>query len=751
MRDRRDTLSPLAVVVAAALPLVCGQPASAQGTDSRAEAEYPVDVETAPRPVGRAFEATTPIEVDGRLDEAAWDAAEPMNNFIQSVPDAGWPATEQTVVRVLYDDEKLYIGALCHHSRPEDLVVKTLEWEIPGLSSHEIDVFNVYLDPFLDRRNSYTWIINPGGAYRDGQTFDDSRNLDYGWDGIAEVRTRVHEEGWTVEMAIPWTTLSFDPTREEQVWGLNFFRRAKFKLEDSFWAPMDRRERGHKMSRAGTLVGLPDVEPGSNLSLRPYALAGRATGPAVPEGDRGGDFDVGGDLKFGITPRLTLDLTYNTDFSHVEVDQQRVNLTRFPLFFPEQRDFFVENSGTFRFGDLTERNYRTGSSLRQFTLFHSRRIGLSDGRPVPILGGGRLTGEVGGFDVGALNVQTEDYRSLPAENFSVLRVRRNVFAASDVGAMFTNVQTTGADGAGSHNRAYGVDANITLFDNLIINSYLAHTDATGIDGDATAGRVNVGWRDRLWDVGGFFRRIGEAFDPGIGFVRRRGIRHFYGTVGAHPRPDVSWLLDVNPYVEGHHVTTLEGDLETRTATAGFGVSFQDGGTLELEASDRFERVFVPFSVSSEVTVEAGEYDFREASAVYTTNRGRSVSGSVEISGGGYFGGTRRTVSAEVIWEPSGHFNLDASITRNDLDVGGVSTSADVFGGRVRASYSTRLSGSGWVQYNAATDELVTSARLTFIYSPLSNFYLVFTDRRGGDPFDLRDRFLSAKLTRYIQF
>ncbi|HSR41710.1 MAG TPA: hypothetical protein VLL48_06055, partial [Longimicrobiales bacterium] len=183
----RDRILPLATVVAAVLPLLGAPAASAQGPAARAEADYPIDPETAPRPVGRAFEATTPIEVDGRLDEAGWDVAEPMNNFIQSVPDAGWPATEQTVVRVLYDDEKLYIGALCHHSRPEDLVVKTLEWEIPGLSSHEIDVFNVYLDPFLDRRNSYTWIINPGGAYRDGQTFDDSRNLDYGWDGIVEL------------------------------------------------------------------------------------------------------------------------------------------------------------------------------------------------------------------------------------------------------------------------------------------------------------------------------------------------------------------------------------------------------------------------------------------------------------------------------------------------------------------------------------------------------------------------------------
>ena len=711
-----------------------------------------IDPEAAPRPEGQAFRATGPITIDGRLDEAAWFEAQPMDHFVQSVPEAGYPATEPTAVRILYDDKMLYIGAMCYESHPERLVSKTLEWDLPGISTHEIDALNVYLDTFLDRRNAFMFIVNPAGAYRDGQAFNDSRNLDFGWDAIVHVRTAVVDSGWTVEMSIPWTSVRFDPTREHQVWGLNLFRRSMWKLEDSFWAPLDRRDRGHRMSKAGTLVGLPTLKPGRNLALRPFGLSGSGSGRDIADADRGTTVDGGLDLKYGISPRMTLDLTYRTDFSQAEVDRERVNLNRFPLFFPEQRDFFLENSGMFTFGDLTEREYRTGSSLSDFTLFHSRRIGLSGGRPVPIVGGVRLTGTEGGFELGLLDVQTQSFGGDPPENFSAVRVRRNIFGASDVGFVFANRMATDGTAGDRYNRSFGVDANIAALGHLIVNSYFALTQSPGRDGSNTAARVNMGWRDRLWDVGGFAQQIGGDFDPGLGFVRRADIRHFYATVGAHPRPALPLLLDVNPYVEGHFITNLDGLLQTRTGTAGFGVAFSDGGALDLEYTDRFERVETAFTVGSGGTIPVGTYSFREAAVRYGANAARAFSGGMELSGGGYFGGTRRSVEANVAWAPGPHFAMELAASHNNLNVQGQSFTADLYRALFKCAYSTRLYGGLLVQYNAATEELVSSLRVTLIHAPLSNLYLAFTERRDvGDTPAVAERVLTAKLTKYLQF
>ncbi len=710
-----------------------------------------IDPETAPRPVGRASRATGPITIDGRLDDVAWSEAEPLDHFIQAVPDAGLPATEPTVVRILFDDKMLYVGAMCYESHPERLVNKTLEWELPNLSTHEIDVINVFLDTFLDRRNAFMFIVNPAGAYRDGQAFNDSRNLDFGWDAIVHIRTEVADSGWTMEMGIPWTSLRFDPTREEQVWGLNLFRRSRWKLEDSFWAPLDRRDRGHRMSKAGTLIGLPTVKAGRNLALRPFVLSGSGSGRDIADADRGTTFDGGLDLKYGLSPRLTLDLTYRTDFSQAEVDREQVNLNRFPLFFPEQRDFFLENSGTFQFGDLVEREYRTGSSLRDFTLFHSRRIGLARGSPVPIVGGARLTGSERGFEIGLLDVQTEAFGDDPPENFSAVRVRRNL-GASDVGFVFANRQATDGTARDHYNRSFGVDANIATLGNLIVNSYLAHTESPGRDGNSTAARVNVGWRDRLWDAGGFVQQIGEDFDPGLGFVSRTDMRHLYGTIGAHPRPPMALFLSMNPYVEGHYITNLDGLLETRMGTAGLGVAFSEGGTLDLEYTDRFERVADPFRVGTGGTIPAGTYSFREASARYTANPARIISGGLELSGGGYFGGTRRSVGANVEWAPGVHFSTRLSASHNHLEVQEQSFTADLYSALIRYAYSTRLYGGLLVQYNAATEEVVSSMRLTLIHAPLSNLYLAYTERRDvGDTPAVAERVFTAKLTKYLQF
>ncbi len=709
-----------------------------------------INPQAAPRPRATAVRIHTPIVVDGVLEDEAWRAVEPLSGFIQSKPQTGRPASESTEVRIVYDDQNLYIGAFCFDSEPEKLVVPSLEQDFDSVNS---DIFGITLDTFLDRRNGFMFLVNPGGAMKDVQIFDDSRSENQAWEGALHVRTRRDARGWSVELAIPFTTLRFDPSVREHVWGMNLLRRIRRKNEDSFWAPLDRRHQIHRMSRAGLLDGLTDLRAGRNFWLKPYVLGGSTTGAALPPGiDRGGDFDGGLDLKYGVTPQLTLDLTLRTDFSQVEVDQEQVNLTRFSLFFPEKRDFFVENSGTFSFGDLTERNYRLGATLQDFSLFHSRRIGLTpSGQPLPILGGARLTGKAAGFQVGLLNMQTEARGSSPAENFTVLRLRRNVRGRADVGFLLTNRQKTSEGPGVAYNRSFGVDANVRFLNNLIVNTYAAATAQPGLTGDQGAGRVTVGWRDRLWNAAAFVKQVGDGFRPAMGFVRRGSMRQHYATVGIHPQPSIRFVQEVNPYVEMDYITDLNSVLETRTVNYGLDTQFLDGGSLEVEYRDAFERVFQPFRVSGNATVRAGDYDFRELGVAYRSSAGRRFSGRAGLSTGGYFGGEKTTLNASLAWRARPRLAFDLSLDRSDITLDGRSFSTDLIGLRARASLSTVFFASGFFQYNSAADHRVLNFRLDYIHSPLSDLFVVYTERRDSSGGGVLERAFTVKLTRLLAF
>lgn len=738
-------------IVLTALLVAASAPSRVGAQDDTFPEALSRDPESFPRPETFAVRTAERPVIDGSPDEALWERAPLISDFIQSQPDPGRPATERTEVRVLYDDEYLYFGVVCYDSDTGHLVVQTLERDFPGQSSRDADVFSITLDTFLDRRNSFIYLINPFGAVRDGQSFNDSRVLDFGWDGVVHIQTRILDDRWTVEVAIPWTSLRYVPGEGERPWGLNLLRRVRRKNEDSYWAPVDRRDPVHRMSKAGTLNGLRDLPANRNMSVKPYVLAESTTGSLIAEGEDGSTGDVGLDMKWGITPGMTLDLTVRTDFSQVEVDQERVNLTRFPLFFPEQRDFFLENSGSFTFGDVSERNYRQGSSLRDFTLFHSRRIGLQGGRPVPILGGARLSGNVGPFEVGILNMQTEDTDATPDENFTVLRARRDLFEGSDIGVMFINRQSTSGGLSDDHNRSVGVDANLRLLGGLVVNAYLATTRTPGLEGNENAGRVSVAWRDRTWDASAQIKQVGDAFNPEVGFVRRRDIRQSYGTVGVHLRPGIPHVLEVSPYVETDYISDLGGLLLSRGLTAGVGVDFLDGGVLGGSLNRRTERLTEDFEPSAGVTVPAGRYDFTEGAIGYESSQGRPLSLGLTLSGGSYFDGDRRSAALGGRWIASYRLTFDGSAEYNSVTLPGGGFTSNVYGARLKYGFSTRLFGSVFAQYNDATRQFVSNFRVNFIHSPLSYVYLVYTERRDTRANETLERLVTLKVTKYVSF
>ncbi len=715
-------------------------------------AQTPIDLDDAPRPTAQAARASGPIEIDGMLDEATWSAAPLIDDFWQQKPDDGMPSTERTEVRILFDDAYLYVGAEMFDEGPGGYraIVPTLQRDP---NTRDGDALGIALDPFLDGSTVFAFFINPGGAIRDVQTADDGRINNAAWDAAVDLRTRVHGTGWTLELAIPWSQLRFDASADEQVWGLNLLRRIRRKNEDASWAPMDRRWQLYVTSRAGRLTGIEGVRPGRNLSIKPFALASHPSGTLL-EGV-GSDFDAGLDLKYGLTPGLTADLTLNTDFSQVEVDQEQVNLTRFSLFFPEKREFFLENAGVFQFGDQGNRQTRSGATNQDFTLFHSRRIGLTPtGAPLPILGGGRVTGSLGPVSLGVLNMQTRRDGDFSPENFSVARVRGEPAPGLSVGGIFVNRAETG--GGSAVNRSYGADASLQAMNGyLLVQSYLAATDGATEDGTSIdrgwAGRFSAGWRDPFWEVFALYRQLDEAFDPGVGFVRRKGMRHTYGTFGVRPRTTVLGLQSLNPYIEAHRYADFDGDLQTRLATFGLGYEFGDGGMGSIGVTDRFERVDEPFSVRG-VEVGVGEYGFVEGSASYQSSGARPVSIQANVSGGQYFGGDRRSVGGTLLGRVGGQLLMNVSVDHNRIELPGqAATTADVYGTNLDVFFSTTLMASAFLQYNEAEEQLVTNLRFRWIHAPLSDLYIVLTERRDTGANQVLDRFLTAKVTKLIAF
>jgi hypothetical protein len=427
-----------------------------------------------------------------------------------------------------------------------------------------------------------------------------------------------------------------------------------------------------------------------------------------------------------------------------------VNLTRFGILFPERREFFIENSGSFTLGDVTERNYRMGASLSDFTLFNSRQIGLTkDGLPIPIAGGGRLTGRVGGWEVGLLDMQTQRTSATPTENFAVARVRRNIFGNSDIGLLAANRQAT--DSSGRYNRSYGVDANIRLLGNLIINSYVAVSASDTASSNGTAGRVSAAYRGKLWNSSAMYKRVSDHFDPGIGFVNRRGFQQTYATTGIHARPKLKGIQELNPYVEADLYTDLDGSAQSHQITAALDVFFQPDGELKLQVNDwfdRLDRTFTPFPGRS---IPVGRYNFRNAKATYTSTQRYPVYGNAGVQVGDFYNGTNTTLSGGLTWRPRYDISFEGTYQHNDVSLPSGAFAADLAGVRLKYAYSTTLFGSTFVQYNTQSRSFVTNARLAWRYAPLSDVFLVYTERQNTFTNVRNERSVAIKVTRMVAF
>ena len=756
----------------AGLVLVLGSPAAGQPLDSDVLAVLqgpppPVAPEVVSRDrqgqaTVRATRLRAPLQIDGRLDEPVYETVQFITDFIQQLPDEGALGSERTEAWVLFDDDSIYISARCYDTAPpSEWVANEMRRDVIQLRQN--DSFSLMLDTFYDRRNGLAFLVTPIGGFSDFAISNEGGRVNTDWNTIWDSRTARFDGGWTVEIQIPFKSLRYRPT-STQVWGIQLRRIIRRRTEASYLTPVPiSAARGNsviaglwRVSQAGSLVGIEVPSGSRKIEIKPYGIGGVTTDIDVDPPTRNAlDGQFGLDVKYGVTQNLTADFTYNTDFAQVEVDEQQVNLTRFSLFFPEKREFFLEARGNFDFA----RGAGLGGTGAP-TLFFSRRIGLQGGDVVPILAGGRLTGKIGAFDVGALNIQTgnELLSGAQTTNFTVLRVKRDILRRSTIGGIFTN-RSVSLLGDGS-NQVYGIDGRLAFFDDVTLLGYVARTRTADRPGRDASYLAQFDYAGDRYGVNLAHLVIEDNFNPEIGFVRRDNIRRTTASGRFSPRPSsIDWVRRFS-LSAGLDYTQSANDrvLETRQQDVAFEVQLENSDRFTVSATDRYELLRQPFTIAPGVVVPVGGYGFRSVLVGYAFGQQRPVSGLIAVGTGELWNGDITVVElGRGRVEVTPQLSVEPSLSLNwvELPEGNFTTGLS----RVRVSYtvSPRMFFSGLLQHNSSGNTFSTNVRLRWEYSPGSELFVVYTEDRDTDPFlpdrrtDLRNRGFVVKMNRLFRF
>ena len=686
--------------------------------------------------------AAAPV-VDGLLDEAMWQEAAPITDFVQTEPVEGQPPSERTEVRILYDDKAIYVGVVCFDSEPSRIITTDSRRD-SGLG--DMDSFQMILDTYHDQQNGFLFGTNAVGVQYDAQVRNEGQSggggggaptlgrtsggsgagVNVNWDGAWDVKARVTETGWTAEFAIPLRTLRYGPP--PQVWGLNFTRNIQRKREQVYWSPVSRIYNLTRLSSAGELRDLNVATP-RNLKIMPYALgSANRNFFASPDTDYGRDFGV--DAKFGVTTSLNLDLTYNTDFAQVEVDEQQINLTRFNLLFPEKRPFFLENRGLFAVGKSGE-----------VDLFFSRAIGIAgNGDLVPIQGGGRLTGKASGVNIGLLNMQTDDVNETPANNFSAVRVSKDLPNRTNVGGMFVNRTATGnLAGDNNWNRTWGLDGRLGLGEALTFQGFAARTETPGAPGEYDAEHAfSAGgeYRTRDFRADVAFTEVAEAFNPEVGFLERSSeYRQVSATYFQNVRSQ--WLADLGfrelrPHTLYESFWTFDGSQETGTVHMDVHMDWENGNFFSPAVNRQYEGLIEPFEVYPGVVVPPGQYAGFHTAFAGNSDRRKPLSFSGNWNYGAFLSGDQNVIVPSVTWRTGGTFSATLRWQRSDIDLpqGAFVTNLGTF--RATYNFNTLMNVQGLVQYNDRTDRWSTNVRFNWQQTAATGLYVVYNDTEAFD-------------------
>ena len=692
-----------------------------------------------PRPdVAAAAAVTEAPRIDGRLDEAVWRQGAVMTGFTQREPMDGQPASERTEVRVIFDADALYVGVWAFDSQPGDI---TYGEQIRDFELTESDAIVFVLDTYNDDQNGFVFGTTPTGIEYDGQVANEGRGggrfggggfnrrqrfqsgsgggFNKNWDGSWTVATTTDDEGWYAEFRIPFSTLRYG--NDAEAWGLNVARRIRRLNEESFWTPVPREFNLYRLNYAGDLEGLRP--PFRRLAtMTPYVLGSTARDyTSASETSFGQDGNVGGDVKFQVTQGLTLDLTYNTDFAQVEVDDQQLNLTRFRLNFPEKRPFFLENAGFFNVGG-------GGADL-----FFSRAIGIANGQPVPIKGGARLSGRTAGLNVGLLHIETDGAEGLQdPQAYSVARLARELPNRSRVGGLLINR----GGGHGDFNRTYAVDGALGIGEALTFSSFVSGTDGPGSASSEYAWNLSTGWTSRDLDITAQAREIGEGFNPEVGFLPRRGYRYHQAFVMYKIRP--TWLREIRPHVMYYTYHSRKTGVDRGFQESAFlhidtHWEWPSGAQINTGMNLVTEGLLEPFQIfGTDVVVPSGTYRGWETNLVFNTNASARLSLSSSVNIGTFLSGSRWGGDGSVTFRPNASFSTSARVNYFDVSLPEGHFETVLLGLNFGYFFTPRIYLQSLVQYSNQVDSWSANLRFGWLNTAGTGLFIVYNDVQGFD-------------------
>ncbi|MCP4724614.1 MAG: carbohydrate binding family 9 domain-containing protein, partial [bacterium] len=706
-------------------------------------------------------------KIDGNLDDAIWQNTEFQSDFLQREPEEGIPASEKTEVAILYDDDNLYIGARLYDSDPSG--IKATEMRRDAMAWND-DYFSFVFDTFNDKRSGFYFTTNPLGVRIDGVFNDEGRNVNRDWDGVWSCKTSQDDKGWYLEIAIPWQTLRFKEG-DGITWGANFIRKIHRKNESNYWRLVPR-EAGmfgsYRVSQAGRINNFNGLEMGGKFELLPYT-SGWVERDDTMEDESG---DAGIDVKWNISSNMTADFTYNTDFAQVEADQERVNNSRFSLFFPEKRDFFLEGAETFNFGQGGGGSFGRARS-GNLQILHSRRIGITSGIPIPIMGGTRLYGKAKGYTYGLMSIQTKDHLEpadpddeddedyyIPETNYSVFRLKKDVLSRSSIGLMVLNKELKGSS---DFNRTWGIDSHFPITQTFSFYAVGAGTYSPGENKNNMSGNAGFNYSSDLWQYSLSYLNIEDDFNPEIGYIRRTDIKRTGARVAYSPRPKrFESIRKFNYQVSGHYQTDHVNRLLDREVKGEFRIEFENTSRFSINVERQFEFLDYDWDVRDGHTIYEGEYQITKYRASYSTPRTKALNGSFTLGGGDFYSGDQygghlrgdlrlfnRFIAGfshnySHITLPSGNFHTNTSSLRMTY-----SFNPDLFVKAYIQWYADTIQNSG-------KNKFLANILLRYIYRPGSDFYLVFNQQNLFGPNDelqpdiVSNRTVIAKFTYFFR-
>lgn len=680
-----------------------------------------------------AYRTYESIEIDGELNEADWQKAETINQFVQIEPYEGKKSTEPMEVRILYDDDNIYVGFKCYDSEMSKLVANEMRRDARDI--HENDNVFVLLDTYNDKRSGFFFRANALGAIQDRVITNNGDSLNDDWDAVVACQSKIHNTFWTTELSIPFSQLRFKKS-DPMHWGLNVGRELMRNQEESIWAPVPSSYGGlakYRTTNLGSLVGIKGISPSRNIELLPYALPGISQNTDDETGqETTRQFKFGLDAKYGITSNLITDITYNTDFAQVEADEEQVNLTRFSLFFPEKRPFFLEGAGLFEFG-IPRQSFRRPPPM---LLFYSRRIGLAEGNAIPIIFGGKASGKIGSYGIGFLNVLTDKFYDdngddepidIGRNNFSVIRVTKDSVAGTRFGIIAVN-----KDEVGNYNRAGGFDFEFRPNDTLDVRGMWSRTFSPDMTGKNNAWYFGTRLRHETIRFSTSYTDIDEDFDPAVGFVRQAGTRQVRTDFRWAPRPQKYGIREMWSGPEANYVLNQENELERWNLSYTHWTSFTTDDSMMVFVRREYERLDEDFEIREDIFIPIGEYEFNTVGGRLSSSDVRIVSSTAGFELGNFYNGQIRRYYVDMGLKPSGRISINANYQFNRVTLPQDSFDANIFSGRFNYSFSTTLFAKLYAQWNTETDLVSTNFLVNYIYRPGSDFYFVFNQTYDTD-------------------